>query len=129
MDPIADMLTRMNNALGVRKEAVDIPHSRTKEGIAKIMLAEGYLGKCEVHTRMNKKYLRLGLKYASAKKGIIDGMRRVSTPGRRIYVGAGAVPRVRSGFGTAVLSTSRGLMTDEEAREKKIGGEVICYIW
>ena len=129
MDSIADMLVRINTALKVRKEAADIPYSRMKEGIARIMLAEGFIGKCDVLTRMNKKYLRLGLKYVDGKKSVIDGLRRISTQGRRSYVGVGSIPRVRAGFGVAVMSTPRGLMTDEEARAKKVGGEVVCYIW
>jgi len=129
MDSIGDVLVRINNALKVKKETVDLPHSKMKEGIGKILLEEGYISKCEVMTRLNKKYLRLGLKYTGNNKSIIDGMRRVSTPGRRIYRGADAIPRVQSGFGTAILSTSRGLMTDEKARADKIGGEVVLYIW
>ena len=129
MDSIADMFVRINNALKVRKETVDVPHSRMKEAIARIMLAEGYIGKCETLSRMNKKFLRLGLKYAAENKSVIEGIRRVSTPGRRIYVGIGSIPRIRAGFGTAILSTSRGLMTDEDARTAKVGGEVLCYIW
>jgi small subunit ribosomal protein S8 len=124
MDSIADMLVRIESALNVKRENVDIPHSRLKEEIAKLLLAEGYISKLDVHTRMNKKYLRLMLKPKA-----ISNLRRVSTPGRRIYVGAGKVPRVQAGFGTAIISTSKGLMTDDAAREKKLGGEVICYVW
>lgn len=129
MDSIADMLIRINNALKVKKETVDLPHSRMKEEIGKILLGEGYISKCEVLTRMNKKFLRLGLKYSSTNKSVIEGVKRISRPGRRIYVGATAIPRVHAGFGTAVLSTARGIMTDEEARAGKVGGEVLCYIW
>lgn len=129
MDSIGDMLARMNNAIRVRKETVDLPHSRVKEAIAQIMLSEGYIGRCESFARMNKKFLRIGLKYTGEKRSVIRGMKRISKPGRRIYVGVQSLPRVQAGFGTAILSTSRGLMTDEGAREKKLGGEVICYIW
>jgi small subunit ribosomal protein S8 len=129
MDSIADMLVRINNALKVKKEAVDLPHSKMKEGIGKIMLAEGYISKCEVLTRLNKKYLRLNLKYDQANKSLIEGLRRISTPGRRVYVGVPGIRRVQAGFGTAIISTSAGLMTDEQARAKKIGGEVVCHIW
>jgi len=130
MDSIADMLVRLSNGLRVKKETVEMPHSRLKEEIGKLLLAEGYIDKCEVLTRLNKKQLRFVLKYAAGgKRGVIEGVKRVSRPGRRVYVGAGAVPRIRSGFGTAIISTPQGLMTDETAREKKIGGEVICYIW
>lgn len=129
MDSIADLLIRISNALRVKKDAVDVPHSRMKEGLIKIMAAEGFVGRYEVLTRMNKKYLRVALKYDSGKKSIIEGMKRISTPGRRAYVGSDSIPRVRSGFGTAILSTSKGLMTDEDARQKKVGGEVVCHIW
>ncbi|OGC34460.1 30S ribosomal protein S8 [candidate division WOR-1 bacterium RIFOXYB2_FULL_48_7] len=129
MDTIADMLVRMQNALRSRKESVDIPQSKMKEEIAKILLAEGYIAKIEPHAKMNKKSLRLVLKYGTKKKGVISGMKRISTPGRRIYIGSDDVPYVQSGFGTAIISTSKGLMTDSQARKGKIGGEVICYVW
>ncbi|MFA4844404.1 MAG: 30S ribosomal protein S8 [Candidatus Margulisiibacteriota bacterium] len=129
MDSIADMLNRVNNALGVRKEGVDLPHSRVKEEIAKILLAEGYISKLEPLTRMNRKFIRLGLKYTAKGRSVIEGMKRVSTSGKRHYVAATKVPRVRSGFGTAIISTSKGLMTDAAARQAKLGGEVLCFIW
>jgi small subunit ribosomal protein S8 len=129
MDSIADMLVRLNNALRVKKETVEMPHSRLKEAIGKLMLAEGYIEKCEVLTRLNKKQLRFGLKYNAAKRSVLEGVKRVSRPGRRVYVGADRIPRIRSGFGTAIISTPKGLLTDHAARQQKIGGEVICYIW
>jgi len=129
MDSIADMLVRINNAVKIKKETVDLPHSKMKEALSRIMVGEGFVGKSEVMTRMNKKYLRLTLKYNDKKKSVIEGLKRISTPGRRYYVGVAKIPRVRSGFGTAILSTPRGLMTDVEARSNKVGGEVICYIW
>ncbi|MDD5593294.1 MAG: 30S ribosomal protein S8 [Candidatus Margulisbacteria bacterium] len=129
MDSIADLLIRITNAQKVKKESVDLPHSRVKEAIARIMMTEGFIGKVDTFARLNKKYLRIVLKYTADKKFLIEGAKRVSTPGRRVYVGAGKVPRVRSGFGLAIISTSKGIMTDNEAREKKIGGEVVCYIW
>ena len=92
-------------------------------------MEEGYISKYDTFSRMNKKFLRLGLKYDINKKSIIAGLRKISTPGRRIYVGAREIPRVQSGFGMAVLTTPKGLMTDWEAREKKLGGEVLCYVW
>jgi|WetSurMetagenome_2_1015567.scaffolds.fasta_scaffold1516660_1 small subunit ribosomal protein S8 len=128
-DPIADLLVRLTNAQGVRAETVDIPHSKLKEEIIKLLTAEGYLAKYEGLKRMEKKFIRLTLKYNQAKKGIINGLRRVSKPGRRIYVGRGSLPRVQSGFGTAIISTSKGLMTDAAARAAKLGGEVLCNIW
>lgn len=129
MDSIADMLAGIKNALKVRMETVDIPHSRMKEGLVKILLSEGYIGKYDVLSRMNKKYLRLALKYSQDKRSIITDLKRVSRPGRKIYVNKEKVPRVQAGFGTAVLSTSKGLMTDGEARKNKIGGEMLFYVW
>jgi small subunit ribosomal protein S8 len=129
VDSIADMLIRIVNAQKVRKEAVDMPHSRIKEEIARIMLAEGYVGKVDSFTRLNKRNLRISFKYPAGRKLLIEGIKRVSTPGRRVYVGADRVPQVRAGFGTAIISTSKGLMTDEQARQQKVGGEVVCYIW
>ena len=130
MDSIADMLIRIQNAQKVRKDAVDLPHSRIKEAIARIMAAEGFIGNVSTVARGAKKYLRIVLKYPAEKgKFLIEGLKRVSTPGRRVYVSQDKVPRVRAGFGLAIISTSKGLMTDDEARAKKMGGEVLCYIW
>ena len=129
MDSIADMLIRIQNALKVKKESVDLPHSQMREGLTKILFEEGYIGKYDLMTRLNKKFIRIVLKYVDGKNVVVAGMKRVSRPGRRIYVGADSLPRVQSGFGTAIVSTSKGLMTDEAARAKKIGGEVLCYIW
>ncbi len=129
MDSIADMLIRIKNAQGVKKEGVDLPHSRVKEAIAKIMLAEGFIAKADTFSRGAKKYLRLVFKNPGGRQPLIEGMKRISTPGKRVYVGAAELPRVRSGFGLAIISTSKGMMTDEEARAKKMGGEVVCYIW
>ncbi|MBN2057539.1 MAG: 30S ribosomal protein S8 [Candidatus Saganbacteria bacterium] len=128
-DPIADMLIRIKNAQGVRKETVDLPHSRLREEVARVLVEEGYLAKVDAMKRMEKKFLRLSLKYGQDKKGIIKGLRRVSKPGRRVYSDSCSLPRIQAGFGTAVLSTSRGIMTDEAARTEKVGGEVLCYIW
>jgi len=128
MDAIADLLSRMQTSLKVRKDNIDVPHSKMKERIARIFLAEGYVAKVETHTRMNKTFIRIGLKY-SGKKSVIFGLKRVSRPGRRVYVGAKEIPQVQSGFGTAIISTSKGLMTDSEARGQKLGGEVVCFIW
>jgi small subunit ribosomal protein S8 len=128
-DPITDMLNRINNALNARHESVDIPHSRIKEEIARLMVAEGYIDKFDTLKRMNKGYIRIVLKFGKDKKGIISGMRRVSKSGRRVYADSQSLPRVQAGFGTAIISTSRGVMTDEVARSQKLGGEVLCYIW
>jgi small subunit ribosomal protein S8 len=130
MDSIADMLIRILNAQKVRKDAVDLPHSRVKEAIARIMLAEGFIGNVSTPARGAKKYLRIILKYPAEKgKFLIEGMRRVSTPGRRVYVSAAKVPSVRAGFGLAIVSTSKGLMTGDRARAENLGGEVVCKIW
>jgi len=129
MDSIADLLVRLRSGLNAKKESVDVPHSKMKEEMARLLLAEGFIGRYETHARMNKKHLRINLKYTPDRKSVIVGLKRVSTPGRRIYVGAAKVPRVQCGFGTALISTNKGLMTDEAARKQKLGGEIICYIW
>lgn len=128
-DPITDMFNRVKNALNARHEAVDVPHSKMKEEIAKILVSEGYVEKLDTLKRMDKSFLRIALKYGQDKKGIISGLKRVSKPGRRIYSDASSLPRVQAGFGTAVISTSQGVKTDEAARSQKLGGEVICYVW
>jgi len=129
MDSIADMLVRIQNAIRIREETVDLPHSKVKEGIARILLEEGYVSNLDTFTRMNKRFLRIRLKYTEAKKSVIAGMKRISSSSRRIYVGADSIPRVQCGFGTAIVTTPKGLMTDEQAREKKLGGEILCYVW
>lgn len=129
MDSIADMLARINNALKVRKDGVDLPHSRVKEEIARLLLAEGFISKYDVFSRLNKKFIRLGLKYAENKKSVITGLKRVSKSSRRIYVGTKNIPWIEGGFGTVILSTPKGLMTDSEARAQKVGGEILCYVW
>lgn len=126
-DPIADMLARIRNASLARLPVVQVPHSRLKESIARIMKREGYLADCAVEGAKIKK-LVLRLKY-QGRKGIIEGMKRVSKPGLRRYVGAQEIPRVLGGMGTAILSTSRGVMTGQEARKQNVGGEVLCYVW
>ena len=126
-DPIADMLTRIRNANRALLPALELPHSRMKESIAGILKREGYIAEFAVEGK-TMKTLKLKLKY-QGKKSVIDGMRRISTPGLRRYVGAGEIPRVRGGLGVAVVSTSEGLMTDNQARKKNIGGELLCYVW
>lgn len=128
-DPIADLLSRIKTAQNARLETLDIPHSKVKEQLVKIMAEEGYVAKCETMKRMNKLFIRVALKYGQNKKGIISGLKRVSRPGRRVYADSRSLPRVHAGFGTAVLTTSKGLMTEETARAQKLGGEVMCYIW
>jgi small subunit ribosomal protein S8 len=128
-DPIGDLLSRLKNALGARLEHLDVPHSRLKEGVAALLVSEGYLAKFDVLKKMEKKYLRLTPKYRASKKPVITGLRRVSTPGRRAYASVAQLPRVQAGFGTAIISTSRGLMTDSQARAQNLGGEVLCWVW
>ena len=128
-DPIADMLVRIRNAQQVNAETVDIPHSKMKESIAKLLVSEGYLGRFEVLKRMAKSFIRASLKYDEKKKGLITDMKRVSKSGLRVYTNSSKLPKVQRGFGTAILSTSKGVMTDEMARQQKVGGEVLCYVW
>jgi small subunit ribosomal protein S8 len=126
-DPISDMLTRTRNASRALLPAVEIPHSRIKESIANILKKEGYIADFAVEGKLPKK-LKLKLKY-QGKKCVIEGLRRISTPGLRRYVGATDIPRVRGGLGVAVVSTSEGLLTDNEARKRNLGGELLCYVW
>jgi small subunit ribosomal protein S8 len=127
IDPIADMLTRIRNAGRALLPTVVIPHSRMKESLAHILKAEGYVAEVAVEGKVPKK-LTLRLKY-EGKKCVIEGLKRVSKPGLRNYVGATEIPRVRGGLGVAVVSTSEGVMTGQEARKKNIGGELLCYVW
>ena len=126
-DPISDLLTRIRNANRALLPAIQVPHSRIKEGLAGILKREGYIADFTVEGKVPKT-IKLKLKY-QGKKSIIEGLRRVSTPGLRRYVGATDIPRVRGGLGVAVVSTSEGLLTDLQARKKNIGGELICYVW
>jgi small subunit ribosomal protein S8 len=126
-DPISDMLTRIRNANRALLPNVELPHSRIKESIAGILKREGYIADFTVEGKLPKT-IKLRLKY-QGKKSIIEGLRRVSTPGLRRYVGTTEIPRVRGGLGVAVLSTSEGLVTDVQARKRKLGGELICYVW
>jgi len=126
-DPISDMLTRIRNAQAALLPTVEMPHSRLKESIARLMKKEGYLSDCEVEGKIAKK-MKLKLKY-QGRKAVIEGLKRVSRPGIRHYVGVDDVPRVRGGLGVAILSTSQGVMTGSDARKNKLGGEVLCYIW
>ncbi len=126
-DPISDMLTRIRNAHRALLPAVELPHSKVKEGIAHLLRKEGYLADVAVEGK-TLKTLKLKLKY-EGKKGVIDGLRRVSSPGLRRYVGATDIPRVLGGLGTAIVSTSRGVMTGTQARKQNLGGELVCYVW
>ena len=126
-DPISDMLTRIRNANLALLPTVDVPHSKMKESIATILKTEGYIAEFSVEQKFPKT-MKLKLKY-QGKKSVIEGLRRISTPGLRRYVAATEIPRVRGGLGVAVVSTSQGLMSDNQARKNKIGGELLCYVW
>lgn len=126
-DPISDMLTRIRNAGLALQPVVELPHSRLKENIAHILKKEGYLADVAVEGSTAKK-IKLKLKF-QGKKSVIEGIRRISKPGLRHYVGADKIPRVLSGMGVAVISTPEGVMTGVQARRKNLGGEVLCYIW
>ena len=127
-DPIADMLTRIRNALAVKHPTVEMPSSNIKAKIADILVKEGYIESMEIIEDGVKKTLKLTLKYYNGKP-VIQGIKRVSKPGLRIFAGLDNMPRVINGLGIAILSTTKGVMTDKEARKEKVGGEVIAYIW
>jgi len=126
-DPISDMLARIRNAHMALLPTVEMPHSRIKADIAQILKKEGYISDVAVEGKAVKT-LKLKLKY-SGKKGTIDGLRRISTPGLRRYVSATEIPRVRGGLGVAIVSTSQGVMSGQDARKKNVGGELVCYVW
>ena len=126
-DPISDMLTRIRNAHRALLPAVDVPHSKMKESIAAILKKEGYIIDFTVEGKVPKT-MKLKLKY-QGKKSVIEGLRRVSRPGLRHYVGSTKIPRVRGGLGVAVISTPEGVMTGAEAKKKNLGGELLCYVW
>jgi len=128
-DPVSDMLTRVRNAAAANHTTADVPHSRLKAEIARILKREGFIVDYTVEQEGSRSYLRLRLKYGRGEKSVIRGLSRVSKPGLRKYVGSDKVPRVFGGMGLAILSTSRGLLTDKEARRSKLGGEVVCFVW
>ena len=128
-DPIADMLTRIRNAALARHERAEMPHSNLKEHLAGVLKGEGFIDDVRVSEGEGPKTLTLVLRYGRDRQSAIDGLRRVSTPGRRVYVRHDRIPRVRSGMGVSILSTSRGVMTDKEARRQRVGGELLCEIW
>lgn len=128
-DPIADFLTRIRNGYQAKIKTVKMPYSKIKENLGRILVKNGYLKKVEAEGKKpQEKKLILSLIYKN-KKPVLRGIERLSKPGVRLYVGAGRIPRVRWGFGVVIISTSKGLMTDKEARKKKIGGEIICQVW
>ena len=129
-DPIADMLTRIRNANTGKHDTVDIPSSRMKLAIADILVDEGYIAKYEMVDNGNFKDIRIFLKYNNNKnERVISGIKRISKPGLRVYAGGNELPKVLGGLGTAIISTNQGVLTDKQAREKKIGGEVLAFIW
>ena len=128
-DPLADMLTRIRNALMAHFESVEIPGSKLKVSVAEILKREGYIRDYHVRQDGVKSTIVIDLKYDAANNAVITGLKRVSKPGRRVYVRHDRIPRVMSGLGIAVVSTSKGVMTDREARRQKVGGEVLCNIW
>ena len=128
-DVIADMLTRIRNASNAKHATVDIPASNMKKSIADILVAEGYVKGYQVIEDGKQGTIRVTLKYTAGKQKVIRGLRRVSKPGLRIYAGYEDMPKVMNGLGIAIVSTSKGLMTDKKAREQKIGGEVIAFVW
>ena len=128
-DVIADMLTRIRNANDAKHDTVDIPASNMKKAIAEILLSEGYIKAYNVVDDGKQGIIRVTLKYGQGKQKVIHGLRRVSKPGLRIYASCEDMPRVMNGLGIAIVSTSKGVMTDKQAREAKVGGEVLAYIW
>lgn len=128
-DPIADFLSRIRNALHARKDRVEIPWSRLKESITKVLQEEGFLGEYELMEEGQKATLRLRLKYDAKGQPIVKGLQRISRPGRRVYVGANEIPLVQNGLGVNVLSTSRGILVDRQARKLHSGGEILCSVW
>ena len=128
-DPIADMLTRIRNALVVKRETVEIPVSNTKKSIAQILLDEGYINGFEVTGEGIEAKIVITLKYGAKGEKVITGLKRVSKPGLRIYAGCDELPKVLNGLGIAIVSTPKGVMTDREARKQHHGGEILAYVW
>ena len=128
-DPIADLLSRIRNANAVRHEVVEVPSSTVKKAITNILLQEGYLKEIEEYNDGVVPMLRLSLKYGSNKERVITGLKRISKPGLRVYCKKDEVPKVLNGLGVALISTSKGILVDREARKAGLGGEVICYVW
>ena len=128
-DTISDMLTRIRNSLMAKQPEVIFPYSTFKHNLAKVLQNEGWIAKAEVKEEAERKYLSLQLKYDNAGVPVISGIKRVSKPGQRIYSSREQIPSVLGGMGTTIVSTSKGLMTDKEARKNKVGGEIVCQIW
>ena len=128
-DPIADMLTRIRNATSAKHETVDVPASNMKKSIAQILLDEGYIKSFQLIDDGTQGVIRITLKYNAGKHAVISGLRRVSKPGLRVYAGSDELPRVLRGLGIAIISTSKGVMTDKAARAAHVGGEVLAFVW
>ena len=128
-DPVADMLTRIRNANTAKHESVEVPASNLKKAIAQILLDEGYIKSFEIVDDGTQGIIRIQLKYLAGKEKVISGLRRVSKPGLRVYAGADELPRVLKGLGIAIISTSKGVMTDKKARANHVGGEVLAFVW
>ena len=128
-DPVADMLTRIRNAVSAKHDTVDVPASNMKKSIAQILLDEGYIKNFQIVDDGTQGKIHITLKYNAGKEKVITGLRRVSKPGLRVYVGADELPRVLRGLGIAIISTSKGVMTDKKARELDVGGEVLAFVW
>ena len=128
-DPIADMLTRIRNANSVGKASVDIPASKMKKSIAEILLSEGFIGSYEVEDDNKQGMIKIQLKYGVDNEKVINGIKKISKPGLKVYAKASEVPKVLDGLGVAIISTSKGVISDKEARKLGVGGEVICYVW
>lgn len=128
-DPLADMLTRIRNASTARQEKVDVPASRLKLEVARILKEEGYIKNYKFTKDGKQGVIRIFLKYEENRRPVIEGLKRISRPGRRIYTEAEEIPKVLGGLGITILSTSKGVMTDQEARRLNVGGEVLCCVW
>jgi len=128
-DPVADMLTRIRNAVSAKHDTVDVPASNMKKSIAQILLDEGYIKSFQLIDDGTQGVIRIALKYNAGKEKVLTGLRRVSKPGLRVYAGADELPRVLRGLGIAIISTSKGVMTDKAARAAHVGGEVLAFIW
>ena len=128
-DPIADMLTRIRNANDAGHKTVEMPASKEKKAIAQILLEEGYITKVDYVADEKQGVIKITLKYGENKSRVVAGIKRISKPGLRVYAGKDDVPKVLNGLGIAIVSTSKGVMTDKKARKAGVGGEVICYVW
>lgn len=128
-DPIADMLSRIRNASNAKHKSVDIPASKIKKDIAEILLNEGFIKAYDVEEDNKQGILKIDLKYGENEERIISGIKRISKPGLRVYVNSNELPRVLGGLGIAIISTSKGVLTDKDARNHEVGGEVVCYVW